>query len=150
MTNTPDSEAHAAKPARASSVSWAHVKTRILPPFLALAIAAVLASGALPIACPIRLVLGVPCPGCGMTRASRLLVHGDLRAALAMHPLVLVLGPWCAILLVAEIAGHVRHGRFVTAVRSRFLRVGSYVVFGGAIAMWIARFFGAFGGPAPL
>ncbi len=149
MTETSDSEAHAAKPARASWFSWGHVKQRIVPPVLALATAALLASGALPIACPIRLVLGVPCPGCGMTRASHLLAHGELLAALALHPLVLVLGPWCATLLAAEIAGHVRYGRFVTAVRSRFLRVGSYVVFGAAIAVWIARFFGAFGGPAP-
>lgn len=84
-----------------------------------------------------------------MTRASHLLVHGQVRAALEMHPLVLVLGPWCMVLLVAELVGHVRHGTFVTSMRSRALRVGSYVVFGAAILVWIGRFFGAFGGPAP-
>ena len=38
--------------------------------------------------CPFRALAGLPCPGCGMTRA--LLLLGQLRVAeaLAMHPLV--------------------------------------------------------------
>lgn len=37
--------------------------------------------------CLFRNVTGIPCPGCGMTRAFALLARGDWRAALAMHPL---------------------------------------------------------------
>lgn len=39
------------------------------------------------IGCPIRYLTGVPCPGCGMTRAWFAVVHGDLAAAFAYHPL---------------------------------------------------------------
>ncbi len=35
--------------------------------------------------CPFLQLLGIPCPGCGLTRAISLLAHGDLHAALAFH-----------------------------------------------------------------
>jgi hypothetical protein len=37
--------------------------------------------------CPLHAALGVPCPFCGMTRATLALGRGDLAAALAFHPL---------------------------------------------------------------
>lgn len=40
--------------------------------------------------CPIRLCTGVACPGCGLTRATSRLLHGDLSGALVYHPLVLL------------------------------------------------------------
>jgi hypothetical protein len=46
--------------------------------------------------CLFRNATGIPCPGCGMTRAFALLARGEWRAALAMHPL--------APLLAAELA----------------------------------------------
>ena len=36
--------------------------------------------------CMLRRVFGLPCPGCGMTRAFAALARGDLRAAFAFHP----------------------------------------------------------------
>ncbi len=84
-----------------------------------------------------------------MTRATKLLLHGDLDGALLMHPLVLVLAPWSALLLAGELWGHVRSGTFSRTAQSRFFRVGSYVVFALAIAVWASRFLGAFGGPVP-
>jgi hypothetical protein len=41
----------------------------------------------IPTLCPFRAVLGLPCPGCGMTRALVYCAHGDWSAALAFHPL---------------------------------------------------------------
>src|SRR2546423_5876010 len=35
--------------------------------------------------CPVFHTLGIPCPGCGMTRATLFLVHGEWRQALLMH-----------------------------------------------------------------
>lgn len=43
--------------------------------------------GATGIGCPVRFVTGVPCPGCGLTRAWLALLSGEPRAALAFHPL---------------------------------------------------------------
>jgi hypothetical protein len=39
-----------------------------------------------PVLCPTRLLFGVPCPGCGMTRAFACLWRGDLDAAVRLHP----------------------------------------------------------------
>lgn len=41
----------------------------------------------LDVGCVVRFVTGVPCPGCGMTRAWLALLRGDLAAALAYHPM---------------------------------------------------------------
>lgn len=43
--------------------------------------------------CPLLHALGVPCPGCGMTRATLFLVHGNWQQALTTHafaPIVLL------------------------------------------------------------
>ncbi len=37
--------------------------------------------------CLTRRVLGLPCPGCGLTRAISRLLQGELARALALHPL---------------------------------------------------------------
>jgi len=35
--------------------------------------------------CPIRAATGIPCPGCGLTRAARQLLHGDVALSLQSH-----------------------------------------------------------------
>lgn len=45
--------------------------------------------------CPVKTALGIPCPGCGLSRAIVLLLRGDWRGALALHafaPIFLVGG----------------------------------------------------------
>lgn len=44
------------------------------------------AGHALPVICPSRLLFGVNCPGCGMTRSVLLTLGGDLRGALGVNP----------------------------------------------------------------
>jgi hypothetical protein len=41
----------------------------------------------LPVVCPSRLLLGVECPGCGMTRSLTYLLHGRLGQSFATHRL---------------------------------------------------------------
>jgi hypothetical protein len=40
-----------------------------------------------PILCPMALLLGMPCPGCGITRAFCFATHGHFREAFGFHPL---------------------------------------------------------------
>ena len=43
--------------------------------------------------CPVRYTLGVPCPGCGLSRATIALIHGDWETSLTYHafaPLFLI------------------------------------------------------------
>ncbi len=53
--------------------------------------------------CPFRLVTGIPCPGCGMTRAVLAACRGDMTAAFAYHPLFPLL-PLVALLLLCAVA----------------------------------------------
>jgi len=43
--------------------------------------------------CPFRFVLGLPCPGCGMTRAWLAAMRFDFHTAFRMHPLFLLAPP---------------------------------------------------------
>ncbi|WP_207662140.1 DUF2752 domain-containing protein [Clostridium sp. AM58-1XD] len=54
---------------------------------LLLILAAYVAVTSLTIGCPIRYVTGIPCPGCGMTRAFLSLLSGHVREAFSYHPL---------------------------------------------------------------
>lgn len=42
------------------------------------------------IACPVETIIGIPCPGCGMTTAIYYVLHLDFKTALYFHPLVFV------------------------------------------------------------
>lgn len=57
----------------------------------AMTLAALVALGGLllsgVVVCPSRALLGLPCPGCGMTRATLALFRGDVAGSFALHPL---------------------------------------------------------------
>lgn len=46
-----------------------------------------------PVLCPYRALTGLPCPGCGLTRALHALLHGDPGTAFAFNPLLFVALP---------------------------------------------------------
>ena len=51
--------------------------------------------------CLFHRVTGVACPACGLTRAAAALAHGELRASLHWHPLVLLLAAEAAFFWLA-------------------------------------------------
>jgi hypothetical protein len=42
--------------------------------------------GAIPLFCPFKALTGIPCPGCGMTRAMLSVTKGDFRGAFGYNP----------------------------------------------------------------
>ena len=85
-----------------------------------------------------------------MTRAARAALSLDFAAATRAHPLWFVVLPALAIYLAIEV------GSFAITGRARGLdrKLGVQIAFGAIMALlvcvWIARFFGAFGGPVPV
>jgi hypothetical protein len=104
--------------------------------------------------CPVAELWGVPCPGCGLTRAAWALATGDLVGALRLHPLSPALIPFGACLVwrqltlaTASVQGLGEGRRPGSAPLTTWLAGG----FAGLLlVVWIARFFGAFGGPVPV
>jgi hypothetical protein len=104
--------------------------------------------------CPLASVFGVPCPGCGLTRATLALAHGDLRHALELHPLVLVLAPLFIAASSSAAIGYVRGAgrapRTKPWLASRTVNVLGAALLLATLGVWIARFYGYFGGPVPV
>lgn len=44
--------------------------------------------------CPARRLMGVQCAGCGVTRATRALLHGEFRTAFQLNPLYMFFLPF--------------------------------------------------------
>ena len=47
--------------------------------------------------CPTKILFGIPCPGCGMTRAVKLCLEGELLAAIRMNPNIILV--WILLLI---------------------------------------------------
>ncbi len=98
--------------------------------------------------CPTRILFRIPCPGCGLTRATLALARGETTASLHLHPLavpaVLVLG---LVLIHQTLAVAARDA---SRPLPRWLLRSSQGMLVLLFALWIARFFGAFGGPVPV
>ena len=89
--------------------------------------------------CPVRLVFRIPCPGCGLTRATLALFRGDVRGSLAFHPLAMPLLAVAVVGLVVTLTAR-------NATYQRFVNVTVRVVLVALVSVWLARFCGAFGG----
>ncbi len=80
---------------RAAEPAGRRFKTYWLPKLevLAAIAIAVAALSLTHIGCPIRFLFGVPCPGCGITRACSAFLHGHFAEAFRWHPLFLIAVP---------------------------------------------------------
>jgi hypothetical protein len=102
--------------------------------------------------CPTAYLFGLPCPGCGLTRATLAAVRGDFRSALQFHPLVFVATPMYFGVIGSIAWGYVRGGveKIPSSRLTKILTGVALVTFFLLIGVWGARFFGAFGGPVPV
>ena len=102
--------------------------------------------------CPMRHVFGVPCPGCGLTRASGALLTGRFHDVFAFHPLVPLILPlvaWMFLRMTLVSAGLLRSDSFDPLDRIPTAVWGVLVLV--LLGVWIARLAGALGGhPDPI
>jgi hypothetical protein len=85
-----------------------------------------------PVVCPFRLATGLPCPGCGLTRAWVFLAHGRLRDAISANPFGLLTLPAAAALVVVTAVAVVRRRPPPDLARLARLRSTKAVV-----ALWV-------------
>jgi hypothetical protein len=127
-------------------------------PRVALLVAGIWLVAAIPVvlgvsSCPVARLLHEPCPGCGMTRAIDYLVHGDIGASLAMHPLAVPTLLVQVTFALVTIAVSLRHGTPLVLWRTRMGRISVYaaaLVFALDLILWLARFAGFAHGPVPV
>lgn len=102
--------------------------------------------------CPMAVITGIPCPGCGMTRATLAAVHGDFATSFRFHPLGMIIVPLFALYVAAHALSYIRHGvsQVDKVVSGKWIDRFLLLLIFTMLAVWIARFFGAFGGPAPV
>jgi hypothetical protein len=101
--------------------------------------------------CLVAALLHVPCPGCGLTRAAFAMARGDVARAFALQPLSLVLVPMLAWIATSHALRYVRTGSAWTdAHLSRATEIALAAMALLLVAIWIARLFGALGGPVPV
>ena len=90
--------------------------------------------------CPIREILGLPCPGCGISRSIIALLHGDLETSISIH----AFGPFFLFAIgvlgiVNLLPSHQRHP-FICLVNNAERKTG----FGGVfliclVLYWLSR-----------
>jgi hypothetical protein len=99
--------------------------------------------------CPIAIVTGHPCPGCGLSRATFALLHGDLHEAMRLHPLAPLVSPLFGGFLAYGALAYVVVGRWPGTRGRAAARVAAagIALWALLLAVWVARFLGAFGGP---
>ncbi len=52
--------------------------------------------------CPVKMLTGLDCPGCGSQRALHALLRGHVAEAFAFNPIVFVLGPYAIAVILLE------------------------------------------------
>ena len=90
--------------------------------------------------CPMLQGLGIPCPGCGLSRATLELLHGRWRAALADHAFAPLLLAAIALIAGASLLPERLRLALVDGVGRLERRTGlCAIVLGGLLLYWIAR-----------
>lgn len=95
--------------------------------------------------CPFRVLTGVDCPGCGLTRATDAMFHLRFGEMLRIHPLAPVFAP-----LVLALFGRAALSAFGVKLPKSPIRVPDAVwlsLMVMLLGLWLARLAGLFGGP---
>ena len=90
--------------------------------------------------CPFFRLTGVPCPGCGLTRACMLLLRGEVQASIKFHafaPIFLVL---IAMLIMGTLLPRSVTEPLIYKAETLERQTGlTIIILGGLILYWLAR-----------
>ena len=90
--------------------------------------------------CPVLHALGVPCPGCGLSRASAALLRGDVASALSLHAFAPVLPLVLIVVGCAGVLPEARRREMLARVEHFERRTGvTAVLAAGLVCYWLAR-----------
>jgi hypothetical protein len=90
--------------------------------------------------CPFFHALGIPCPGCGLTRATFLLLHGNVRASLTYHAFAPVFLLGFSLIGAAGLLPEKSRLSFIEKLVVFERRTGIvFILLAGLILYWLAR-----------
>lgn len=81
--------------------------------------------------CPVRLLTGYPCPGCGSQRAIHALLHGDIKGAAEYNILVVMFVPLLVLMFFSSFYRE-RYPRLYILTHHKYVAYASLV----AILIW--------------
>jgi hypothetical protein len=97
--------------------------------------------------CPFFKLTGIPCPGCGLTRACLLLLRGDVQASIKFHAFAPVFLLLISILIIGTLLPRSLTEPLIHKAETLERQTGlTIIILGGLILYWLARlvFFPAF------
>jgi hypothetical protein len=90
--------------------------------------------------CPVFHALGVPCPGCGLTRATVCLLHGDLKQSIVLHAFAPVFVVTFAIVACSAVVPNRQRERLAFHTESLERSTGiTGLLLIGLLLYWLAR-----------
>ena len=83
---------------------------------------------------------GVPCPGCGLTRACLLLLKGEVQASIKFHAFAPIFVVLIAMLIICTVLPKTLTEPFINRAETLERQTGiTIIIFGGLILYWLAR-----------
>ena len=92
--------------------------------------------------CAFFRVTGLPCPGCGLTRACVLLLRGELQASIKFHAFAPVFVLFIAMLIICTLLPRTVTESFIDKAEMLERKTGiTIIILSGLILYWLARLF---------
>ena len=90
--------------------------------------------------CAFFRLTGVPCPGCGLTRACMLLLKGEVQASIKFHAFAPIFVLLIALLIICTLLPRTLTDPLINKAETLERQTGITIIFlGGLILYWLAR-----------
>jgi hypothetical protein len=90
--------------------------------------------------CPFFKLTGIPCPGCGLSRACLLLLRGEVRASIKFHAFAPVFLVLISILIIGTLLPRSLTEPLINKAETLERQSGlTIIILGGLILYWLAR-----------